>query len=662
MNLTSLFPLILGLLFVGCGGTANKQSQTSIQNEVVLPFISNQHKSTRASNIDATPQPMATYQLDDTSYLKLPTMSVDYSAGFTFSSWVTFDEEAESGKNWETIFSFGNDDSNKAYADKHSSEIWLNRYYKSNKLYFAFTNGDRDNPCADVVTLYDVLTPKVAQHIAVSIDGENYPHIFVDGKEVETTVAWHNAGGACSLPSSTRNLCYIGKPNDEWMGLDSNGGHRDHKDNNYLIGTIDDVHIFNQTLPTSDIQSLYKQNRLNPDDSQTPTPTPKPEQPTPASEPTPEPTPVPTPAPTPVSHSITIDGDASDWSNIQGETRLNNTIKTYADDTFAYFLIESSNIIHPTAIWFIDADNNPATGHQATEWTSSGADFAIGTAGKLYIAKTDDAQWLWDATTLDTAPEFQISDGIIEVKVKKSDFHLGSSYRVGARVFNDASETTPLPQQNFYPYGKAPTSTDSFTDIKAILKRAGATYINVGDSTRADDPHYHNGEIFAQVSAALGGGVDSHLQATPGHTAKVWNGEGDSLTWRQTLGEIPNDGSTTVVNIALGINDMRYFGDKKALKSDLLAGVEKILAQKPATHFMFTMPNRMVGLESDAYIQVYKELAQRFPMVSTEAIFASGDLALYRAEDAQEYGEDIRIHLSKEGQDRIAQAVLAHIL
>ncbi len=647
----SLFPLF-SLLFIGCGSTGTTTDTHPTQNikqqEIVFPFISNQSKSSRAYS--PTPQPIAAYTLEESSYLKLPSMSVDYTQGFTFSSWVTFDKEADHTQNWETIFSFGNNDSNKAYGDKHRTEIWLNRYYKSNKLYFAFTNGDRDNPCADVVTRYDVLTPNTAQHIAVSIDRDNYPHIFVDGTEVETTVAWHNAGGACSLPSTTRDLCYIGKPNDEWMGLDSNGGHRDHKDNNYLSGTIHDVKIFNQTLNASNIQSIYKNSRENPEDYQAP-----------EQEPTAKPSQRPEPTPTPVTHHISIDGDANDWRDIQGTTRLGNTIKTYADDTFAYFLIESSNIIHPTAIWFIDADNNPATGHQATEWSSSGADFAIGTAGKLYIAKTDDAQWLWDSTTLDTAPEFQLSDGIIELKIKKSDFHLGSSYRVGARVFNDASETEPLPQESFYPYAQTTTTSNGFADIKSTLSHSGATYISVGDSTRADDPHYHNGEIFSDVSHALGEGVSSYLQATPGHTAKAWNGEGDTLTWRHTLATIPNDGSSTVVNISLGINDMRYFEDKEALLANLREGVTKILAQKPKTHIMFTMPNRMVGLASDGYIAVYKTLAKDFPMVSTEAIFASGDLTLYRAEDAQEYGESVRIHLSSEGQRRITQTLLSHI-
>ena len=359
-----------------------------------------------------------------------------------------------------------------------------------------------------------------------------------------------------------------------------------------------------------------------------------------------------------------IDADPSDWADIKGEARQGATIKTYADNTYAYFLIQSTQIANPTAIWFIDADNNPLTGHQASEWKSSGADYAIGTQGKLYIAKTNDSQWSWDKETLDTATEFKTANGVIELKVYKRDFHLGEHYRVGARLFDDDSQSVGMPDKNFFDANTQTPQTDktAFGVIRNILRQDAATYISVGDSTRANDLHYKNAEVFEKVSAALGSQIHTILQATAGHTAATWDKDGISLSWKQTRDAIPADGSTSVVNISLGINDMRYFGNKQDLKNHLLSGVNKILAQKPKTHIMFTMPNIMIGLPSEGYVEVYEALSKQFPVVDTQAIFSNHDINLYRAEDASEYGENIRIHLSHEGQMRVVDAILAKIL
>ncbi len=658
--------IMITLLLLGCGG---ESSDTEAYQELSLTVTTAQNKR------DRSPQnsPILEYRFDDCSlaegllnreltldgenFITLPVMHENYQEGFSFSSWVRFDKKANEGKLWETIFSLGNDDSNKAYHDKHATEIWLNRYYNDNRLYFAFTNGDRDNPCADIKTTFDVLTPGVRQHIAVTIDHENYPHIYIDGTEVETEVAWHNAGGACKLPSTRRDLCYIGKPNDAWMGVDADGGTHDHKDNNLLVGSIDEVKFFNHTLDASQIASIYKyeKNGKNYDGSSRR-----------ALEcsisvidntPVPQPTPIP---PTEATHTIMIDGDTSDWNTIAGVTQNGNTLKAYMDEHYAYFLITSQDILHPSAIFFIDADNDAYTGHQASEWTSSGADYAIGTVGKLYIAQSNDNSWVWDKESLDMAEAFVAADGVIELKVKKSDFHLNESFRVGARVFNDKQEIIALPDP-FYSYTKTATSPKSFDAIKAILRMPNATYISVGDSTRADDAHFGNGDIFATIKAQLGSNVHAILHATAGHSAKEWAGNSAALNWQYTADAIPEDGTNTIVNISLGINDIRMGETQESFLASINDAITKIKTQRPSTHFIFTMPNPMIGVESQAYIQAYRSLASRYPMIDTESIFKSADFSLYRATDAQEYGEDIRIHLSKKGEELVAKKILSYL-
>jgi len=591
-------------------------------------------------------------------YVKLPTMDADYSNGFTFSAWVMFDEEAEDGKNWETIFSFGNDDSGKSYEDKHKSEIWLNRYYKSNKLYFAFTNGDRDDLCADVKTVDDVLNPKTMQHIAVTVDERNYPHIFIDGKEVEIEVAWHNEGGACELVSTTRDLCYIGKPNDEWIGLDSDNGHKDHKDNNFLNGAIDEVKIYNQTLNPSDLKKIYEAEKagLNYDKSTRDSMTCQ-KKPSQTIDPKPDPiTPI-TPDPTPTNIKITVDANADDWRDIKGVSLDKGTIKTYSDSVYAYFLFESKTIKNPSSIWFIDADNNPKTGHQATDWSESGADFAIGSAGKLYIAKTNDSKWEWDSQTLADATKFVSKDGVIEIMVKKSNFNLRDSYRVGVRIDDGSPDTIAFPSSTLLDFNAIKTQNEPFYAIRSILSLENSTYICVGDSTRADDSHFKNDKIFKSVSTALGAGVNSILEAYPGVRAKDWAKDSiDGL-----INQIPDSGDTTVINISLGINDARVGATKESLLLDLTSGIDKILAKKPDTYIMLTMPNSMIGINSNSYIKAYKELSKDYPMIDTEDIFASKDLSLYRADDASEYGDNIRIHLSSKGQKLISDKIIQNI-
>jgi hypothetical protein len=581
-------------------------------------------------------------------FIKLPTMDVDYSNGFTFSAWVMFDKEAGEGKNWETIFSFGNDDSGKSYEDKHKSEIWLNRYYKSNKLYFAFTNGDRDNLCADVKTVDDVLKPKTMQHIAVSIDSKNYPHIFIDGKEVEVEVAWHNEGGACELASTTRDLCYIGKPNDEWMGLDNDNGHKDHKDNNLLNGVIDEVKIYNQTLTNLNIKDIYEAEKagLNYDNSQRESIVC--EQ---------KPSVIKNPKPIYKDPKIIVDANSYDWKDIEGVSLDNGTIKTYSDGVFAYFLFESKTIKDPLAIWFIDSDNNSKTGHQATDWSESGADFAIGNSGKLYIAKTNDSKWEWDSQTLNNATKFASKNGVIEVMVKKSDFNLKDSYRVGVRVDDGSIDTLAFPKKTLLSYTQTKKDSDLFSPIRTILSQDGSTYICIGDSTRADDSHFKNDEIFKSVSAVLGDGVHTILEAYPGKRAKDW--VRDSI--ESLISQIPENGETTVINISLGINDARVGATKESLLLDLTNGISKILLKKPDTHIMLTMPNSMIGIDSSSYIEAYKELSKEYPMIDTQDIFASKDLSLYRSDDATEYGSSIRIHLSSKGQKLISDRIIQNI-
>ncbi len=242
---------------------------------------------------------------------------------------------------------------------------------------------------------------------------------------------------------------------------------------------------------------------------------------------------------------------------------------------------------------------------------------------------------------------------------------------------------------------KIPKSYDGpFGDIKTLLQKskdgeiADVTYISLGDSTRADDPHYNNGEVFDLVSTKLDEyGVNSILQAQAGHSARRWNNYDNSgtlagyTTWEDTVANIPGDGSTTILNISLGINDARYTGSKE--KETILfhldnadQGISKLLAQKPNTHIILTMPNKMVGKEkndgknhdldykSKEVYDAYIELAKKYPMIDVmdELFGGEKDMSMYRAADEEEYGEGVGIHLSAKGQKEVGDLILKTIL
>jgi len=224
---------------------------------------------------------------------------------------------------------------------------------------------------------------------------------------------------------------------------------------------------------------------------------------------------------------------------------------------------------------------------------------------------------------------------------------------------------------------------DSFTPIKTLIQKAqegvvqDVHYISVGDSTRAIDNYYKGGELYSSVSRALQEySVTTTLQAKVGHTLRRWNdydekGVINDPTWETTIADISGDGNSTILNISLGVNDARYYGDggeKERIVFHMIEAIDKVLAEKPETHIILTMPHRLVGMDTKTseIKAAYEEVAiQRdLPLINTmDELFSAGvDMTLYRAEDAAEYGDNIRIHLSLAGQNLIADFILSKLI
>jgi lysophospholipase L1-like esterase/outer membrane lipoprotein-sorting protein len=306
-------------------------------------------------------------------------------------------------------------------------------------------------------------------------------------------------------------------------------------------------------------------------------------------------------------------------------------------------------------------------------------------------------------------------DGVISDKIiidpKSIDTTKEGTYTITYRVSDKAKneeiiirtvEVKPIPE---------PIFGGEFKDFKELLYHSkkgefkDVHYISIGDSTRAMDEGYGGGRVFKEINATLAKyHVKSTLQASPGHTLRVFNLDNldsnetvlgkyaldkdmlyDKQNWNDLVKAISGDGNHTIVNISLGINDLRYFDGNvsKNITSQYLGGkagdgtagykkvIEKIKKVKPNTKFLLTMPNRVIGFKDEsgndksdilkeAYISVAKSL--NIPLIKTMDEVKLDKDKDYRVEDASDYGSGFRIHPGKSGQKKIADLILSKIL
>jgi len=203
--------------------------------------------------------------------------------------------------------------------------------------------------------------------------------------------------------------------------------------------------------------------------------------------------------------------------------------------------------------------------------------------------------------------------------------------------------------------------TGPFGTIKSIINSGNATYICVGDSTRAAGAPYDGGHLFNRMKTSLDTyNVDSVLLARAGREAKQFNEANDSKfpTWRDVVNHTPSNGDTTIVDISLGINDLFIGTD---IKTQLQEAIAKIRAQKPNTHFMLTMPNPQdpTALNNDgtydqllksAYTSLSSEMG--LPLVN---VIDSGLSFVYQ-------NDTVHFHMVRTTQEAVADFILSKIL
>ena len=131
--------------------------------------------------------------------------------------------------------------------------------------------------------------------------------------------------------------------------------------------------------------------------------------------------------------TITVDGNASDWSTISTiatETGQNITSMKVTDSpTHLYILLEGSGISTHTEI-FINTDDDDSTGHQHEDWTTSGADFMI-EDGEQYTATSDDSNWDWQFDG-DSGIVYAKNASVVEISILKTNISPNATITIGA--------------------------------------------------------------------------------------------------------------------------------------------------------------------------------------------------------------------------------------
>ncbi len=143
------------------------------------------------------------------------------------------------------------------------------------------------------------------------------------------------------------------------------------------------------------------------------------------------------------SVSITVDGNASDWSGISAiATETGQTItsmKVTDNATHLFVLLQGSGISLHTQV-FINADNNASTGHQHEDWTTSGADYMI-EDNEQYTATSNTSGWDWQFDG-DTGIEYAKNASVVEISILKTNINPNATITIAAQDLDDPNWDT----------------------------------------------------------------------------------------------------------------------------------------------------------------------------------------------------------------------------
>ena len=198
-----------------------------------------------------------------------------------------------------------------------------------------------------------------------------------------------------------------------------------------------------------------------------------------------------------------------------------------------------------------------------------------------------------------------------------------------------------------------------FAKAKSIIASHDGQYICVGDSTRAYS-EYNNHYVYEKIKDTLGGyGIESINKAYAGITAKEY---ASKWYFDDLIGSIDGDGSKSIVDISLGIND-QWHDSSNEIKNSLERLISKIRTAKPNVAIILTVPNRVYFNKeqlSNEFISIYKSLSSEFgyPMID----IPHEAMPLDELSSSWYRGDGDNTHLASWPQSKIADVILSKIL
>ena len=149
--------------------------------------------------------------------------------------------------------------------------------------------------------------------------------------------------------------------------------------------------------------------------------------------------------------SITVNGNLSDWSSIaaiasaSGQSAL--TLKVTNNTQTLFFAVAGSGMDNSQYQFYIDTDNNSATGYQDSQYGASGADYLIEN-GYLY-RYTGTGGWSWTAVT--ATINANKSATVTELSINRSAFTaLGATITVSYKDMTNWVTQSKLPSSGNY--------------------------------------------------------------------------------------------------------------------------------------------------------------------------------------------------------------------
>ncbi len=273
----------------------------------------------------------------------------------------------------------------------------------------------------------------------------------------------------------------------------------------------------------------------------------------------------------------------------------------------------------------------------------------------LYLYSLKDSKVTFDKYLIDS------SEPITDLK-KSPD-------QEGVMIFKRGEESVAFDYANLHyvvDNGDINSSASPLEQIRALIKSGNATYLCVGDSTRSNDPTYDNGHIVEMIRDALApyGVKVKNISVTGILLKEVVEHRWDRLNMDTIVSEIAGDGSHTIVDIDLGINDYGEFTQK--IDANMRKLVQTLLAKKPKVHILLEVPGRTYYDKeemSNFFIRTYKRIAEDYHLafldIPTHAMpLDKLDLSWYRITN----GRQDQTHLSMKGQKIVAHYIISQLL